>query len=384
MKYKNKPWVEIDLDCLKDNYKNIRSIVKKETKICAVVKANAYGHGSVMVAKTLQEEVDYFAVANLDEGLELRRNEIKKPILCLGYIQEASYQEAIENAIEINVYSLEMARALNEIAKDIKKVACIHIKIDTGMSRLGFLPNDKSIYDIIEVSKLENIRLVGIFTHFALADEKDKSFTKHQFEKYKYIVEKLEDNSVRFQIKHVCNSAALIDCPQYHLDMVRPGIILYGHYPSQYVKKEKINLKPVMKLKTTISYFRMLEKGSGVGYGQVYHLPKDMKIATIAIGYADGFSRMLSQKVSVWIGDTKVPIVGNICMDQSMVCIDNLDIKTGQEVLIFGKEGSQDLSELAKALGTINYEILCMVSRRVCRVYLSSNRVLHVDNYLVK
>ncbi|KXZ40515.1 alanine racemase [Alkalithermobacter thermoalcaliphilus JW-YL-7 = DSM 7308] len=378
-------WAEINISNLRENYRNIKKLVKEDTKICGVVKANAYGHGSVYIAKVLVEEgVDYLAVATLEEALELRLNHITIPILCLGYINETDIQIALNQDIDITVYSYNMAKNISKLAKNLNKKCNIHIKIDTGMSRLGFKANNETVEIIEKIYSLPEINIVGIYTHFARADEIDKTFTHSQFEEFMYIIDKLKEKNIKIPIKHAANSAALIDLPQYHLDMVRPGIILYGHYPSEDVNKEKIDLKPVMSLKTKVSNIKVLDSKRGVGYGHAYVTSENEKIATLPIGYADGFTRMLSLSADVKINGKKFPVVGRICMDQCMIQVNNANIKVGDEVLIFGEDEDLRIERFGKILKTINYELLCMVSRRVPRVYLEGNRVLHILDYLLK
>ncbi|MGL5693331.1 MAG: alanine racemase [Peptostreptococcaceae bacterium] len=377
-------WAEINLDNVKFNLNNIKNILNEDTKICGVVKANAYGHGAVQIAKLLEkEQVDYLAVARLEEGIELRQNDIKLPILCLGYIPQVGIREAIKNGIYITVYSLQMAMLINAIAKEINEVVNIHIKIDTGMTRVGFQPNEESIEDIILINKLENINIEGIYTHFATADEEDKTYTYLQVDKYSYIIDRLEKEHVQIPIKHVSNSAATMECFDLRFDMVRCGIILYGHYPSDEVNKNNINLKPAMKLKSRISHIKEVDSDVGISYGLKYKTFNNEKIVTIPIGYADGFTR-IQKNPKVYIKDKPFEVVGRICMDQCMAKIDKeIDIKIDDEVIIFG-EGSATVESIAKDLETINYEVLCMVSRRVERVYMERNAILHSTNYLVK
>ena len=385
MKYTSRPWAEINLDNLRENFKNIKGLTKEGTKTCGVVKANAYGHGSIQVAQTLVEEgADYLAVANVNEALELRSAGISVPLMCLGYMPEITYEDAISNDIDLTMYSVEAAKKLNSEAVRLGRKAKIHIKIDTGMSRLGFQVEEETIDAIEEISKLENVEIVGLFTHFAKADEKDKTFTQKQYEGYMHIANGVESRGIKIPIKHVCNSAATMDIPEYHMDMVRPGIILYGHYPSDEVMKERLPLKPVMTLKTSVSHIKDLEAGRGIGYGLKYVTDHMTKIATMPIGYADGFTRMLSAKVSVKVNGDIVPVVGNICMDQAMLNIDGVEANVGDEVIIFGEDEDVRAERLADALGTINYEIVCMVARRIPRVYMAENKVLHVVDYLVK
>ena len=264
-------WAEINLDNIEFNLNNIKKLLNEDTKVCTVLKANAYGHGSVEIAKFLEnKKVDYFAVARLEEAIELRQNNIKIPILCLGFVPEESLEFAIENNITLTIYSLEMAEKLNAICERRKTKAYIHIKIDTGMSRIGFEVNEQSIEQIVKISNLSNLYIEGIYTHFAKADEIDKEFTNEQVEKFKYIVEGIEEKGINISIKHVSNSAATMDIPNLNFNMVRCGIVLYGYYPSDEVIKNRLNLKPAMTLKTRISHIKELEQNTGVSYGLTY------------------------------------------------------------------------------------------------------------------
>jgi alanine racemase len=379
-------WAEINLDNLKSNLGNIKKLLVEDTKICGVVKANAYGHGSVEISKVLVHEgVDYLAVARLEEAIELRQNNILIPILCLGYIDENALEDAVENNIYITIYSYEAAYKLNEICKKLGKQCTIHIKLDTGMSRIGFLPNIKSVDDIQNISKLSNISIEGIYTHFAVADEKDKEFTYKQVDRFNYVIKELENRDVYIPIKHVSNSAATMDCFDLNFNMVRCGIILYGHYPSEDVNKESLSLKPVMTLKTKVAHIKELDSDVGISYGLRYKTLEKAKIATLPIGYADGFTRLLTDKVKVKVNGEMVPVVGKICMDQCMIKINqNHDIKIGDEVIIFGEGYEEKIENLANELGTINYEMLCMIARRVERIYVEGNVILQKVNYLVK
>ena len=377
-------WAEINLDNINFNLNNIKKILKEDTKICTVLKADAYGHGSVNIAKFLENKnVDYFAVARIEEAIELRQNNIKMPILCLGFVPEEYFEDAIKNNITLTVYSLEMAKKLNNICERLNTYINIHIKIDTGMSRIGFKVIEESIDEIDRIYNLKNLYIEGIYTHFAKADESDKDFTYTQIEGFKFIVNGIEKRNINIPIKHVSNSAAVIDLPDLNLNMVRCGIILYGHYPSDEVLKDRIKLKPAMTLKTRISHIKELKKDEGISYGLKYITSKPEKIATIPIGYADGFTRM-QKNPKVCIKNSIFDVVGRICMDQCMVRIDkDIDIKIGDEVIIFG-ESNICVEDIANDLGTINYEIICMVSRRVDRIYKERNVVLQADSYLIK
>ena len=377
-------WAEINLDNIKFNLNNIKNKLKEDIKVCCVVKANAYGHGAVEVSKFLErEKVDYLAVSRLEEGIELRQNNISTNILCLGYIPMSGMKAAIENNITITVYSLEMAIEINNIAIQLNKKSTIHIKIDTGMSRLGFQVCDESVKEIVSISNLENINIEGIFTHFAKADELERKYTYSQYDKFKYILNELNKFNVKIPIKHVSNSAAIMEYPELELNMVRCGIILYGHYPSDEVNKDNLEIKPAMKLKSRVSNIKYLQPNIGVSYGWKYITNKYEKIATIPVGYADGFSRM-QKNAKVYIKGLSFNVIGRICMDQCMIKIDkDVDIKIGDEVILFG-EGNATVESIANDLETINYEVLCMISRRIERIYMERNAVLHSTNYLVK
>ncbi|HBF2214266.1 TPA: alanine racemase [Clostridioides difficile] len=377
-------WAEINLDNLRFNLNNIKNLLEEDIKICGVIKADAYGHGAVEVAKLLEKEkVDYLAVARTAEGIELRQNGITLPILNLGYTPDEAFEDSIKNKITMTVYSLETAQKINEIAKSLGEKACVHVKIDSGMTRIGFQPNEESVQEIIELNKLEYIDLEGMFTHFATADEVSKEYTYKQANNYKFMSDKLDEAGVKIAIKHVSNSATIMDCPDLRLNMVRAGIILYGHYPSDDVFKDRLELRPAMKLKSKIGHIKQVEPGVGISYGLKYTTTGKETIATVPIGYADGFTR-IQKNPKVLIKGEVFDVVGRICMDQIMVRIDkDIDIKVGDEVILFG-EGEVTAERIAKDLGTINYEVLCMISRRVDRVYMENNELVQINSYLLK
>lgn len=367
-------WLEINLDNLENNIKEIRRHVGNDTLIMAIVKANAYGHGAEVCAKLfLKNGADRLGVSILSEGIALREAGIEAPILLLNFTPISQYKKLLKYDLTQTIFKYEDALALSEEAVKQGKIAKIHIKIDSGMNRIGFLPNEDSIKSIINISKLPNLEVEGIFTHFATADESDKSYTKKQFERFNNIINKLEEEKVHIPIKHSANSATIVDLPDYKQDMVRPGIILYGHYPSEFVNSNIVNLKPAMSLKSTISYVKELDKGEGIGYGQTYITKKKSRIATLPIGYGDGYSRNFSNRAYVSINNKRVPIIGNICMDQLMVDvtdINELDLKDQAVLFGYSHESIPNLKELAKIIGTINYEILTMINSRVPRLYL--------------
>lgn len=381
-------WAEINLDNLAHNIKEVRKVTRKEAKIMAVVKADGYGHGAIMAAKTfLQNGGDRLAVATLSEAIELRRAGITEPLLILGYTPTYQADKVLEKDIVQTVYNYEQAKVISDVAKSINKTGKIHIKIDTGMSRLGFMVTDESVMEIINIYELPNIEVEGIFTHFAVADERDKKVTKEQFNKFDWLVKKLEGHGVKIPIKHVSNSAAIIDLPEYNLDMVRAGIMLYGLYPSHEVNKSRVNLKPAMTLKAKISHIKDVPKGTGVSYGHIHVTEQASKIGTLPIGYADGFTRMLTNKGEAGIKGERAPIVGRICMDQCMIDISHIkNVNVGDEVILFGdgKDNSPHIDDVAEKLGTINYEIVCMVSKRVPRVYIKDAQIIKIRDYLLK
>lgn len=379
-------WAEINLDNLAHNVREVRRLVGEKVIITSVIKADAYGHGATAIAKTLSDNgSDRLAVATLSEAIELRKSGITDDILILGYTPRYQDKFIIESNITQTIYNMEDAKALSEIAKDLGRTAKIHLKIDTGMGRLGFLPEADSIEKIANIFKLPNLYIEGIFSHFARADEANKEHTMIQFEKFNWVLKELKRIGIEIPIKHIANSAAIIDLPECHLDMVRAGIMLYGLYPSDYVNKDKVNLKPVMTLKASISNIKTVKAGEGISYGHSFVTNKTTKIATLPIGYADGLTRLLNHKAKASIKGKRVPIVGSICMDQCMVDVTNLDdVKIGDEAILFGtgRMNEPSIDDVARILGTINYEIVCMVSKRVPRVYLENNEILYIRDYL--
>lgn len=371
-------WAEVYLDNIAHNVREIRRVTDKKAQVLAVVKADGYGHGAVHIAKTaLENRADRLAVAILAEGLKLRGAGIKEPILILGHTPESQLKTAIRNNIALTVYSLEGAEAASEAAKEEGLKAKIHIKLDTGMGRLGFLPVEESIPDIIKIFKLSNVNVEGLYTHFATADNKDKAYTKQQFQRYMWVCDRLEEEGIDLPIRHTANSAAIIDLPETHLDMVRAGLIIYGMFPSNDVQKKNISLKPVMALKTKISHLKELPSGYSISYGATFTTNHNTIIATIPIGYADGYSRLLANKGEVLVRGQRAPIVGRICMDQCMIDVTHVDgVSVGDEVVLFGEQGGDSISQedVAKIIGTINYEVVCMVSKRVPRVYIKEGK----------
>ncbi len=369
MDHTRRTWATVDISAARDNIKTIRNIIGKDCALMSVVKADAYGHGAVEISKAINEESDFFAVSNIDEAIQLRNGGITKPILILGYTPPHSMELIAKYNVTQTVFSYEYGKMLSSAAEKIKKKIRVHIKIDTGMNRIGFSAQDEDILcmSLQKIKKLANERFLefeGIFTHFAVADEPEDPFTETQFKRFMNCIELLEKDGIKFKYRHAANSAAILNFPKMKLDMVRPGLILYGITTN---RPDNIGLKPVMELKTTVSFVHDLKKGDTVSYGRIFVADKNMKIATLPIGYADGLFRALSENMSVIINGQKAPIIGRICMDQCMADVTGLDVKTEDEVIIFGN--GKSVYELSDAIDTIPYEIICDIGKRVPRVY---------------
>ncbi|SFD16681.1 alanine racemase [Clostridium uliginosum] len=378
-------WAEIDLDAIAYNMKNIKNLTK-DKEVIAVVKADCYGHGALDVVPTLLENgASRLAVAVLTEGIELRRNSINAPIMILGYTPISLAEEVIEYDIEQTVYDAEYAKELSDIAVSLNKKAKIHIAIDSGMGRIGFLPNESSLHNISQICNLKGLDIIGIFTHFSTSDEKDKEYTHEQFNKFTSFVGALSDIGIEIPIKHASNSGAIMDMPETYLDAVRAGIILYGYYPSNEVNKKVLSLKPALTLKASISHVKEIDKDMYISYGRTFKTERKSVIATIPIGYADGYSRLLTDGAKVIVNGKLAKVVGKICMDQCMIDVTDIgSVNVGDEVIILGQEGNLklDADDLAEIMGTINYEILCMLKYRIPRVYIKNEKVIAVRNYL--
>ncbi len=378
-------WCEVDLDTIAANMQIIRKLAKSK-EVAGVIKADAYGHGAVEIAEVLLKNgADRLAVARLNEAVELRRHGITAPIFILGDIGADNAQTAIANDIQVCMYNYEEAKCFSAEAVREQKNVYFHIAIDSGMNRIGYKPTAEAVEEIVKISKLPNVVMEGIFTHFCLADCYDKTFTHEQYRRFKWICDELAKHGVKINIHHCANSATIIDLPEYHWDMVRAGVILYGMAPSKEVDIEKVNLKPAMSLKCKITHVKKIQAGDGISYGHKFIADSTRTIATIPAGYADGYTRMLSGKAEVLIHGRRAKVVGNICMDQCMVDVTDIDdVKVGDEVVLFGTQGQETIlaDELADKLGTINYEITCMVSRRIPRVYIKDGKIAFIKDYL--
>lgn len=367
----------IDLDAICHNITEVKRVVGPDVKVMPVIKADGYGHGAVPVAKALNKVgVDAFAVAIIEEGITLRNHGIKQPILILGYTSEYQYSSLIQYEIEPTVFCYEMAQSLSKIAQALGKNAKIHIKVDTGMNRIGFQPTEQSVQIVEKISKLPNIKIQGIFTHFACADESDKTSAAKQKEKFDWFVKELSKKGIEIPLKHVSNSAVIIDLDHYRMDMVRSGIITYGLYPSDEVSKSVLDLRPALTLKTHIIHVKEVEPGEGISYNHTYVTSRKTKIATIPVGYADGYPRLLSSRGRVLIRGQYAPIIGRICMDQFMVDVTDIQgVSVMDEVTLIGKDGDCEIpvEEAAELAGTINYEFVCGIGKRVPRVYIGKD-----------
>ncbi|WP_346920120.1 alanine racemase [Clostridium sp. UBA7339] len=376
-------WAEINLDTIATNTKNIKKLVG-DKELIAIVKADCYGHGAVDVVPTLLENgASRLAVAMLTEAIELRKNNINAPIVILGYTPLYLGEELINYDIEQTIYDLDYAKELSKIALSLNKKAKIHIAIDTGMGRIGFLPGDDTVKIINEVYNLEGLEVIGIYSHFSTSDEKDKTYTNEQLYKFKKVMADLETLGIEIPLKHISNSGAIIDMPETYLNGVRPGIILYGYYPSKEVSKDNISVKPALTLKAKIAHVKELHKDMYISYGKTFKTNKKTIVATLPIGYGDGYPRALSENAKVIVNGKFASILGRICMDQCMIDVTDIEnVKTGDEVIILGVEGDLKFNadDMAEALGTINYEILCRIKSRIPRVYIKNKEIVKVRN----
>ena len=365
-------WAEVNLSHIRDNYKLIRNKVGDKVKILAVVKAEAYGHGMVPVSKLLVENnVDYLGVARIGEAAQLRKAGISCPILLFGSLPPKQIDSAISYRITPTVYTLELARAINKTAERKNVRVKVHLKIDTGMGRVGVW-HEQALELTRAIYKLANIELEGIYTHFPSADEQEKDFTHRQIADFKSLIKSLEKEGFVIPCKHAANSAGILDIESSYFNLVRPGLMLYGIYPSRHVSRELV-LKPALSLKTTVVHLKNTPAGRSISYGRKYVTGTSTVIAVLPLGYGDGYSHLLSNKSSVLIKGRRSPVAGRICMDQMMVDVGKIkDVKVGDEVVLIGPQGGREIKveEIAEACGTISYQVLCWISRGVPRLYL--------------
>lgn len=370
---------EIDLDAMTYNLEHIKKNLKPGTKIIAVLKADGYGHGAVPLGRRIQQDSEVWgiAVATVEEGVELREAGITKPILILGYTYQEDYQKIVDMDFRPAVFKKSMAQELSKAAVRAGKTLKIHIKIDTGMTRIGYRNVETDVPEILEISRLAGIEVEGIFTHFARADETDTTPARIQYEKFQEFLHALEEEGLSIPMKHCSNSAGIIRMQEANLDAVRAGIILYGLYPSPEVEQEPVPLKPLMSLRSHIAYIKTVEPGVEISYGGIFTTTRKTRVATIPVGYADGYARGLSNKGSVLIRGKRAPILGRVCMDQFMVDVTDIpEARELDQVTLLGKDQEDciTMEELGNLSGRFNYEFACCISKRVPRVYLETKQ----------
>lgn len=365
-------YAKIDLGAILHNINEVKKRIEKNVKVMAVIKANGYGHGATILGDFLKNHVDYYGVATLEEAMELREYGIEIPILILGYTSPSQYVELVENNITQTVYNIEMAKEMSKAGAICKKEAKVHIALNTGMTRIGFDADEAGVSAVEKIETFPNLLVEGLFTHFATADEIDKSYSKLQMSRYDNFLHLLEEKNIHIPIKHMCNSAGIMEFDNHRFDMVRSGIITYGLYPSEEVNKDAVKLKAALEWKTHVINVNIVDEGHGVSYGKTYITKGKTKIATLSVGYADGYPRSLSSKGKVLIHGKYAPIIGRICMDQMMVEVTHIDnVKIEDEVTLVGRDGDRIISveELADMAGSFNYEFVCGIGTRVKRVY---------------
>ena len=365
---------EISLSAVEHNFRSMRANLKDGVRMIAVVKTDAYGHGAEKIAH-LVEDYDYiwgFAVATVEEGVRLRLAGIRKPILILGFTFPEDYETIVTQGLRPAVFKLSMARQLNEAAGKAGVIAPVHIAVDTGMGRIGLQPDEESADTVAAIAALKNLRIEGLFTHFARADEADKESAMLQFRRYMRFCDLLKERGVEPEIRHISNSACIMELPRFHLDAVRAGITIYGIYPSDEVDRTTLDLRPVMALKSRIIYIKEVPEGFPVSYGGTFVTSRPSRIATVPVGYGDGYPRLLSNKADVLIRGHRAPIVGRVCMDQLMVDVTGIEAEEFDEVTLLGRDGAEEITvdELGRLSGRFPYEFVCDITPRVPRVYV--------------
>lgn len=385
MKHYDRAWAEVNLDAILFNIESIKKNISDHTKIIAVIKTDGYGHGAEHIARILEndDKVWGYAVATAEEAFALRDSNIRKPILILGYTFPYSYERLIKDDIRPTVFMLDSAKELSDQAVKSGKKCRIHIKIDTGMTRIGIHPDDDGIELIRQIAALPGLEIEGVFTHFATADEADKTKAYGQMELFKEYVERIQKElELDIPMKHCSNSAGIVEMPEANMDAVRAGIILYGLWPSAVVKADKkIELEPVLSLKSRIVYIKTVPKGQEISYGGTFTTIRDTRVATICLGYGDGYPRSLSNIGHVLVKGQRAPILGRVCMDQFMIDVTdiNADICVGDKVTLIGKSGEEKISmeELGELSGRFNYELACDLGKRVPRIYKLDDTLIY-------
>ena len=381
----NRVYATVDLDAVVSNMKSMREALPASTGIMGVVKADGYGHGAVPVARAMDPYVEGYAVSNIDEGISLRRHGIKKPILILGVTHSQRFEDLLRYDIQPAMFRLKEAKELSELAAEQGKKTKIHLALDTGMSRIGMQPDRESAKEAAQMAALYGIELEGLFTHFARADEADKSFYQTQFERYQEFLSYLKEYGVTIPVRHCSNSAGIVEnLDSNQMDMVRAGICIYGLYPSDEVDRNRVKLTPAMEIKSFITYIKEIAPGTPVSYGSTFVSEHAMRVATIPTGYADGYNRGLSNRGSVLIRGKRAKILGRICMDQFMVDVTDIpEAEEDDEVTLIGKDGEDEITveEMAACFGGFHYEIICDIGKRVPRVYIQNGRIAGTKDY---
>ncbi len=388
--FPTRSWAEIDLDVLARNTREIRRITHEKAEVMAIVKADAYGHGAIQTAKTILESgATRLGVSMLDEAIELRKNGVEAPILLLGHTDPRRVGEVIGYRLTQTVYTAELAEALSTEAVSTGQSVAIHVKIDTGMNRIGYPSGLDSINEIERIALLPGIILEGVFSHFATSDEENDEYVRLQYNRFVEMTDALRSKGLEVKIRHICNSAAILRFPDMHLDMVRAGLILYGMWPKGCPPSyTPIDLRAAMTLKSSVIHVKTLPPGESISYGRRFITDRESTIVTIPIGYADGYSRRLSNRADVLILGQRASIIGTVCMDMCMADVTSFDEmpKIGDEVVLFGshmyknKKTCLPVDEISDILDTINYEITCLVGKRVPRVYLAGGRIVHMHS----
>lgn len=376
---------DINLDAIAHNAEEIKQCLKPGVKLAAVIKADGYGHGAVPVAKTVYETADWFAVSNIEEALELRAGGIEKPILTLGYTAPLQLPDAIRNQITLTLCDMESAEEISEAAVRIGMPAKVHIKVDTGMGRIGFPSEEFFTVQAAEAVKLPNLVATGIYTHFARADEPEKEPTELQYKKFMAFIDSLEKQGVTGLLRHAENSAAILGFPEYQLDMVRLGISLYGMYPSDDVTPEKFVLHPAMEIKSHVAFLKTVPADTGIGYNATYVTKEPRRIATVPVGYGDGYPRALSNCGRVLVHGKSVPIVGRVCMDQMMIDVTEVpQVQRGDTVTLMGRDGKEEITaeEIGALSHSFHYEMVCNVGKRIPRVYYKKGEAVGARHFV--
>lgn len=366
-------YAQVSLEAISHNIEEVKKRLAPGVKVLAVVKADAYGHGVRAVSRHLERQVDYFAVATLEEALELRSYGIEKPVLVLSYVSPSQYEQAVSGGITLTVDTVEQGEALARTAMRLQKKAKLHLAVDTGMTRIGFQVREEEADRIASFAKAPWLDTEGIFTHFSCADQSDKTYCGMQLEKFDRMCGWLKERGIEPAIRHICNSAGIMEFEEYRFDMVRSGIVTYGMYPSEEVQKERLSLRPALEWKAHVIHVKEVEAGVSVGYGATYTTTQPMtRIATVSVGYADGYPRALSQKGTVLIRGKRARILGRICMDQMMVDVTAIpEVQVEDVVTLVGKDGTEEITieEIAEPVMSFNYEMVCRIGKRVPRVY---------------